>query len=324
MDSSTTPKRSKFATTDPEAAREFLHRTYGGRLRISRPRNIPLVVSLTHFDAGQFSCSHVTVPGELIFKITGQDSVTVYTVRAGAAEADQGKTTDRYQRGDAFIGNFPQADYYCRTCDARGHVATLPIPLLAGVAGISAERLLIPPRFSSLHPVSRAAVAQWQHTIGYVDTMLADPTVSDSPLSLGILARLLAGTALTVFPNNALRAPQPADRADTTPLLLRRAVAFIDDNAHTDIGPADIAAAIHVTPRAVQYMFRRHLDTTPTGYLRRVRLHHAHSELVTSTPVQTTVSAVAARWGFLHTGRFAALYRRTYGQSPFTTLRSGL
>jgi AraC-like DNA-binding protein len=319
----TPPRRFDWATTDINEAREFLYRTYGGQLRTSRRRNNPLVVSLTQIDADQFSCSHVTVPGELIFNVTGLDSLTIYTVYGGEAEAGQGRALERYVVGDAFIGNFPHADYPCRTRDARGHVATLPIPLLSRVAGISAERLLIPPRHAPLHPPSAAAKSQWTHTVGYVDAMLANPAVSGSPLSLGILARLLAGTALTVFPNNALREPQPADRADTTPILLRRAVAFIDDNAHTDIGAADIAAAIHVTPRAVQYMFRRHLDSTPISYLRRVRLHHAHQELLASTPIQTTVTAVAARWGFLHAGRFSALYRQTYGQSPYTTLKHG-
>ena len=94
-----------------------------------------------------------------------------------------------------------------------------------------------------------------------------------------------------------------------------------DAHAANDISLADIAEAVHVTPRAVQYMFRRHLETTPLQYLRRVRLHHAHQELRGTDRMQETVTAIAARWGFVHTGRFAVLYRQTYGQSPHTTLR---
>ncbi|WP_156763149.1 AraC family transcriptional regulator, partial [Mycobacterium sp. E787] len=33
------------------------------------------------------------------------------------------------------------------------------------------------------------------------------------------------------------------------------------------------------------------------------------------------VTQIAARWGFAHTGRFAVLYRQTYGQSPHATLK---
>src|SRR4030081_1617008 len=54
------------------------------------------------------------------------------------------------------------------------------------------------------------------------------------------------------------------------PQTLRRAIAFIDDNAHLDIRLTDIAAAIGVAPRAVQCKFRRHFVATPLGYLPRV------------------------------------------------------
>ncbi len=84
---------------------------------------------------------------------------------------------------------------------------------------------------------------------------------------------------------------------------------------------ADIAAAVYVTPRTVQYMFRRHLATTPSAYLREVRLRRAHEELVAGDKSLTTVAATSARWGFAHTGRFAVLYRAAYGESPHETLR---
>jgi len=53
---------------------------------------------------------------------------------------------------------------------------------------------------------------------------------------------------------------------------VRRATAFIEQHAHTDINMADIAAAANVSIRAVQCAFRRHLNTTPMAYLRAVRL----------------------------------------------------
>jgi len=43
------------------------------------------------------------------------------------------------------------------------------------------------------------------------------------------------------------------------PPILRDAVAFIQENADADIGLEDIAAAVNVSPRSVQYAFRRNL-----------------------------------------------------------------
>lgn len=104
--------------------------------------------------------------------------------------------------------------------------------------------------------------------------------------------------------------------------LLRRAITFINENAHGEITLSDIAAAVNVTPRSVQYAFRRHLGITPLEYLRRVRLDRAHRELQTADPRSDTVMAIAGRWGFGHPGRFSSVYKRTFGSPPSETLRN--
>jgi transcriptional regulator GlxA family with amidase domain len=86
---------------------------------------------------------------------------------------------------------------------------------------------------------------------------------------------------------------------------------------------ADIAAAAFVTMRAVQLAFRKHIGTTPTGYLRRVRLDHARRDLVSGDPARETVTAVAYRWGFPSPSRFAAYYREAYGVLLSHTLSRG-
>ena len=113
--------------------------------------------------------------------------------------------------------------------------------------------------------------------------------------------------------------------AETTaaqPRTLRRAIDFIHENAHRDIGLSDIAAAIGVTPRSVQYIFRRHLSTTPLEYLRRVRLDRAHRDLLAADPAVDTVMAIAGRWRFAHPGRFSIAYREAFGTPPSQTLRA--
>jgi transcriptional regulator GlxA family with amidase domain len=142
------------------------------------------------------------------------------------------------------------------------------------------------------------------------------------PLVAAGAARLLAATALSVFPNNVLTEPTIQDRNDAHPATVRRAARFIDDNAHRDISAADIAGAANVTVRALQLAFGRHLNCTPTGYLRRVRLENAHRELLAADPARQTVTAVARRWGFPSHSRFTAYYRQAYGRLPSETLQS--
>jgi transcriptional regulator GlxA family with amidase domain len=106
------------------------------------------------------------------------------------------------------------------------------------------------------------------------------------------------------------------------PETLRRAIAFIHENAHLDIGLSDIAMAISVTPRSVQYMFRRHLGATPLEYLRHVRLDRAHRDLLAANPAVDTVMEIAGRWRFSHAGRFSIAYKQAFGRPPSRTLRA--
>ncbi len=85
---------------------------------------------------------------------------------------------------------------------------------------------------------------------------------------------------------------------------------------------ADIAAQAAVTPRALQYAFRRKYDTAPMSYLRQVRLERACQDLLGADPAAGhTVAAIARRWGFTRQDRFAAAYLAVYGRPPSHTLR---
>jgi AraC-like DNA-binding protein len=171
-------------------------------------------------------------------------------------------------------------------------------------------------------PVSAQATRQLHSTIDYLRTVVQTDHLRASPLLATTAAEHLAAVVISTFPTNAELEPTAAERNSAKPELLRRAAAFIDANAHNDIALSDIAAAVHVTPRALQYTFRRHLDMSPIEYLRRVRLDHAHRQLRREDPTTTSVQSVAAQWGFAHAGRFSALYRQTYGRNPSDTLKN--
>jgi len=118
---------------------------------------------------------------------------------------------------------------------------------------------------------------------------------------------------------DALDAPTPS----FAPSALRHVVDAVQADPARDLTPSGMARLAGVSVRTMQEMFRRHLDTTPTEYVRHVRLERAHEELRAADPASTTISRVASRWGFAHTGRFAAAYRTRYGRPPSVTLRRG-
>lgn len=312
------PQRHEFSTTDPELAREFLNQTYGIQVLVSNVREGMTRLAATLTDAGPFTVSDVTLPGDLTFGTTGSDTVSIDTVIAGTIQDDRAKDTNRYQPGDVLLGSWPQASFTTRTHLVRARALTLPVSLLYTVAGRAPSA---PLRFVSPRPASAADRTRWTSTTGYIDTLLASPAAAASPLIIGSAARLLAATVLVAFPNSWDTDPAARDRTDASTATLRRAIAFIDEHAARDISVADVAAAAHVTIRAVQIAFRRHYGTTPAGYLRRVRLDRARQDLLAADPARESVTAVAYRWGFASPGQFTAAYQQAYGVTPDQTLR---
>ena len=59
---------------------------------------------------------------------------------------------------------------------------------------------------------------------------------------------------------------------------------------------------------------------SPMAYFQAVRLNEVRQELKTAAGT-ATVYEIARRWGFWHTGEFAAAYRRLFGELPSQTLK---
>jgi AraC-like DNA-binding protein len=106
------------------------------------------------------------------------------------------------------------------------------------------------------------------------------------------------------------------------PRVVRRVVELIDAAPDKAFTVADLALHAGVSERSLHAAFRRQLGTSPMSWVRRRRLEQAHDELLALDPTTgARVTDVALRHGFAHTGRFAAAYRRHYGESPSATLR---
>jgi AraC-like DNA-binding protein len=186
---------------------------------------------------------------------------------------------------------------------------------LAGV-DLAAGRLQV-------EKASPAQVRQWSAAVRYVIKGVVDnPVAAGSPLAQRESFRLLATTALEAFPQPDFSLAGGRDAAATTaPATIRRAVEFIEANAGRDITVSDIARFAHLSSRGLQAAFHRHLNTSPAAYLRSHRLGLAHRELLEADSRSgQSVAEIAARWGFLHPGRFAAAYREQFGVPPSHTL----
>jgi AraC-like DNA-binding protein len=116
----------------------------------------------------------------------------------------------------------------------------------------------------------------------------------------------------------AIRARQSA--AGVRPVS--RAVELLRSDPGRPWTAGELAAAVSVSTRSLHDGFRRSIGTSPMAYLREQRLHAVHDELASAEPGSVTITEVAARWGFVHLGRFAATYRKKFAELPSDTLKS--
>lgn len=160
------------------------------------------------------------------------------------------------------------------------------------------------------------ALREWKNTI----TTVAKTVIGGeaTPLLRSEVKRLAAVTLLNTFKH---RGPQlPDELLVPRNARLRAAVEYMHTHAELPITPTMIAEHAGLGLRGLQVAFSRQLGTTPTEYLRGIRLDRARVDLLNLGPGETTVAQIATRWGFAHLGRFSASYGERFGEKPSATL----
>jgi AraC family ethanolamine operon transcriptional activator len=147
-----------------------------------------------------------------------------------------------------------------------------------------------------------------------IDRATKDPVSVDAGRGLSLETEVLTALFQATKPGNA---PAPLPRRHE---IAREAHAYLME--HIDQPPtlAELCEAISVNERTLLGGFREAYGESPKAYLRNARLMKARRDLLRSGSRKTTVTEIAARWSFSHYGRFAADYRRLFGEPPSQTL----
>ena len=308
--------RSEFVTTDPDVAGELMSAAYvDAKLRVLGSAEI-LPLEHVRYDLGsvRLDSVHHTLTTDYVAGPFGCLQIVRVVDHTMTYETDG--EVRHFGPGEVFLAAQPDKSFAARVDQARLQTIGLDLTLLAEV--IDEPPMDAVRRF---RPDALPAVQAdfWQRAVTYATSTISRPG-GEAPLVVDAVRRLLSSAALAAFDLGVVF-DVPRDRADATPVTVRRAMAYMETNPDLEIGVADVARAAHVSVRALQLAFRRHLDTTPMAYLRRVRMDRVYADLAAADPRETTVTAVTARWGFPAVGRFSADYRTTYGEYPRDTLR---
>jgi AraC-like DNA-binding protein len=317
------PRVRGVETADPAVAHSIIGRIY--RLRELTPttgRDFRFGRAVSGDD--RFAMGEIHYRGQLHAVSEPQpESFCVSRVLDGRYGLSDGRAELRAQAGDRFV--FPSDRVKEHHWDDM-HLGQVMLDRVALERELVSMSLSTPReglQTIAMEPVSDALGEHWASTVRHVaDGVLSNDAAMASPLVRSAAFRSLVTAFVEAFATNVVGTGRPSD-ARALPSTVRRALAFVEDHAHDDIGVVEIAEAARLTPRGLQLAFRRHLDTTPMAALRAARLRGAHGDLVLGDPTRGhTVSGIALSWGFANSGRFAALYAAQFGRTPRETLES--
>jgi len=307
-----------FASDDVFAVREHIAQTYCPHDLALARRGEPLDAWLNHRRLTKLGIGAMAYGAEVeIERIEDQDMLLLMQPTSGAAEIGTvAETIDSHARRASVVDTRELRRMRWST-DCVQRVVQISNEVLDHHAMMMMGRPLSQKlRFAAEMPVEPDGADWWQYA-----SLLSLEIASDRPgqAVLDSLETLLILKLLESHPSNYsdhLR-PQPCKIA---PQHVRKVEQYIIAHADQPITLEQLVAVSGVSARALFDGFRRFRGTSPMAFLKSVRLERARDDLRNALPGES-VTAIACRWGFYQFGRFAAQYRRVFGELPSETLR---
>ncbi|MEP3427224.1 MAG: AraC family transcriptional regulator [Roseibium sp.] len=187
------------------------------------------------------------------------------------------------------------------------------------LAGLSSDCSL---RFKPSIDLRKPALSNWFRSVRAAVKTAEDGAAfqsTDGPLQRHLEEGLV--TAFLEAQPNTLSPLLERPEGLTTPAILKRSLAYINECFAENISLLDICIHAGTTPRNLQLVFRRELGCSPIQCLQNVRLGFAR-HLLLSGGLERSVSDIADQSGHRHLGRFSVAYKKRFGETPRATTRS--
>lgn len=103
--------------------------------------------------------------------------------------------------------------------------------------------------------------------------------------------------------------------------IVNRSRQYLLATPNEPTGVLELSRRLRVSRRTLQTAFLEVAGVTPHVYLRAIRLSSVRRLLLQNSVERLGIRDAAARWGFVHMGKFAAEYRTMFGYLPSDTAR---
>lgn len=148
-----------------------------------------------------------------------------------------------------------------------------------------------------------------------------EPAILENEEIKSAYSQMIIANLVMLYQHNFSTAIHQPAKAMLNPQI-KSATDFIRTRIKHNISATDVACYCNVTLRTLQRSFLKHLNTTPTKYIRDVKLELVHDKLQRSAQQEkASVKQVLLDHGIIDFGRFASHYRKKYGCTPHETIK---
>ena len=313
----------KFLDTKTYAeAEKALENTVEPRRFSSHRRNGNQGIQVTRYQLGEIQLFGLHFEGALSIASERLESVNIIIPISGRLHTDTGSNTTSMSAGLARINSPGEKISVEWESSSTSLVARIPRDTLnrycRELYDIEAYQDI---RFAPVLDLSRNAGSSFHNIL---DTILREADNTDSLLNRGVLAKHfqeILVTALLNLQTHSLSETLDRQSRQVRPFYIRKAIAYIHDNAADSITPADLVKVVGVSLRSLQAGFASYHNIGPSAYIKQVKMQKAREQLLIANHLETTVAEVAASWGFYNPCSFTGNYRKLYGENPSETLR---
>ncbi|WP_370185367.1 AraC family transcriptional regulator [Rhodococcus wratislaviensis] len=178
-----------------------------------------------------------------------------------------------------------------------------------------------PAIFDLTMDLSSPQLSTWMASLRLlIDDLDKEDGLTRQPLAAASWQDMLLTGLLLSHRHSYTRDLQEQDHPRIHRRTFQRALDFCDEYLADPITVGDLAQYVGISARSLQRAFQEELGTSPTRYLQSLRLAQVRQDLLEMDPTSPeSVTQIAHRWGFVHLSRFAAAYRKRYGEAPSDT-----
>lgn len=137
--------------------------------------------------------------------------------------------------------------------------------------------------------------------------------IKNAQLELSLLDNLVTPLLIYIYTNDNFDFKQTARKRDKA---ISKAVEII--NFQTEITPSisELCSLTNISERTLEYAFMEKFQISPSEYIKATKLHKVRNELVLAKEKHLDISTIANKYGFWHSGQFAADFKHQFGVLP--------